>query len=56
MRCIALTKPFFNELGVSILKLKIFGTNFTGSPPFWTDATKAHKTALMCVNAVESKY
>jgi hypothetical protein len=41
---------------VSIVKLKTFGTNFNGSLPFWTDGTEAHKTALMCVDAVESKY
>jgi hypothetical protein len=36
--------------------LKTFGTNFIGSSLFWADGTKAHKTALMCVDAVESKY
>jgi hypothetical protein len=41
---------------VSIVKLKTFDTNFTRSPPFWADGTEAHKTALMCVNAVKSKY
>jgi hypothetical protein len=41
---------------VFIVKTKTFGANFTGSPPIWADATKAHKTALMCVDAVESKY
>jgi hypothetical protein len=45
-----------NELGLSIVKLKTFGTNFTRSPPFWADGTEAHKTALMCVDAVKSKY
>jgi hypothetical protein len=41
---------------VSIVKSKTFDANFTGSLPFWADGTKAHKTALMCVNIVESKY
>ena len=41
---------------MSIVKLKTFDANFTGSPPFWADGTEAHKTALMCVNAVKSKY
>jgi hypothetical protein len=41
---------------VSIVKSKTFDANFTGGPPFWVDGTKAHKVALMCVNAVESKY
>ena len=44
------------KLRVSIVKLKTFGANFTGSPPFWADGTEVHKTALMCVNAIESKY
>jgi hypothetical protein len=39
-----------------LVKSKNFGANFTGSPPFWADGTKVHKTALMCVDAVESKY
>jgi hypothetical protein len=43
-------------MGVSIIKLKTFGANFTGSPSFWTDGTEAHKTALMCIDAVESRY
>ena len=46
----------YGELGVSIVKSKTFGANFTGSPPFWADGTKAHKTTLMYVNAVESKF
>jgi hypothetical protein len=41
---------------VSIVKPKTFDVNFTGSLPFWADGTEAHKTALMCVNVVESKY
>jgi hypothetical protein len=41
---------------VSIVKLKTFGANFTGSPPFWADGTKAHKIVLMCVDAVEFNY
>jgi hypothetical protein len=41
---------------VSIVKSKTFGANFTRSLPFWIDGTEAHKTALMCVDAVESKY
>jgi hypothetical protein len=42
--------------GVSIVKLKTFGANFIGSPPCWADGTKTHITALMCVDAIESKY
>ena len=54
---IALTKRFLASLGcMSIVKLKTFGANFTRSPSFWADGTEAHKTALMCVNAVKSKY
>jgi hypothetical protein len=45
-----------SELGVSIVKSKTVGANFTGRPPFWVIGTEVHKTALMCVNAVESKY
>jgi hypothetical protein len=41
---------------VSIVKSKTFDANFTGSLPFWADGTEAHKIALMCVDAVESKY
>jgi hypothetical protein len=41
---------------VSIVKSKTFGYNFSGSLPFWVDDTEAQKTALMCVDAVESKY
>jgi hypothetical protein len=41
---------------MSIVKLKTFGANFTGSLPFWADGTKAHKIALMCVDVVKSKY
>ena len=41
---------------MSIVKSKTFGANFDGSPPFWVDGTKAHKTMLMCVDVVESKY
>jgi hypothetical protein len=41
---------------VSIVKSKTFDANFTGSPPIWADGTKTHKTALMCIDAVESKY
>jgi hypothetical protein len=44
------------ELGVSTVKSKTFAANFPGSPPFWADGTKAHKTALMCVDAIEFKY
>jgi hypothetical protein len=36
--------------------LKTFGANFIRSPPIWADGTEAHKTTLMCVDAVESKY
>ena len=54
VRCIALAKRF--PARVSIVKSKTFGTNFLGSPPFWADGTEAHKTALMCVDTVESKY
>jgi hypothetical protein len=41
---------------VSTVKSKIVGANFIGSSPIWADGTEAHKTALMCANAVESKY
>ena len=41
---------------MSIVKSKNFGANFTRSPPFWADGTEAYKTALMCVDVVESKY
>jgi hypothetical protein len=41
---------------VSRIKAETFGAHFTESPPFWADGTKAHKTMLMCVDAVESKY
>ena len=41
---------------MSIVKSKTFGAGFTGSLPIWTDGTKANKTALMCINVVESKY
>jgi hypothetical protein len=41
---------------VSIVKSKTFCANFIGSPPFWADSTEAHKTALMCVDAVKFKY
>jgi hypothetical protein len=41
---------------VSIVHSKTFGAYFSGSPPFWADGTEAHKTALTCVNTVESKY
>jgi hypothetical protein len=45
------------ELGVSIVKSNSFGASFTGRPPpFWADGTEAHKTTLMCVDVVESKY
>ena len=37
-------------------KVKKFGANFTRSLLFWADGTEAHKTTLMCVNAIESKY
>jgi hypothetical protein len=56
VRCTTLTKRFSVSLGVSIVKLKTFGANLSGSPPFWADGTKAHKTILMCINTVESKY
>ena len=36
--------------------LNTFGTNFTGSLQFGADGTEAHKTALMCIDVVESKY
>jgi hypothetical protein len=45
-----------SKLGVYIVKLKTFGANFNGNLPFWVDGTKAHKTALMCIDVVESKY
>jgi hypothetical protein len=35
---------------------KPFGANFIGNPPFWADGTEAHKTAMMCVDAIKSKY
>ena len=41
---------------MSIVKSKTFGANFTGSPSFGADDTEVHKTALMCIDAVESKY
>ena len=41
---------------MSIVKSKTFGANFIVILPFWADGTKVHKTALMCVDAVESKY
>jgi hypothetical protein len=41
---------------VSRVKVKTFEVNFTGSLPFWADGTETHKTTLMCVDAVESKY
>jgi len=44
------------ELGVSIIKLKSFGANFSGSLPFWVDGTKTHKTTLMCVDDAKFKY
>jgi hypothetical protein len=44
------------ELGVSIVKSKTFGANCTASPPFWADGTEEHKTALICIDTVESKY
>ena len=49
-------EALFIELRVSIVKLKTFGANFTRSPPFWADGTEVHKTALMVVDAVKSKY
>ena len=41
---------------MSIVKLKTFGANVTRSPPFWAIDTEVHKTTLMCVATVESKY
>jgi hypothetical protein len=41
---------------VSIVKLTTFGANLSGSPSFCAYGAKVHKTALMCVDAVESKY
>ena len=41
---------------MSIVKSKIYDANFTGSPPFWADGAEAHKTVLMCIDTVESKY
>jgi hypothetical protein len=41
---------------VSIVKSTTFGANFIGSLAFWADGTEVHKTALMCVDAVKSKY
>jgi hypothetical protein len=38
------------------VKLKTFEANFSGNLPFSADGTKAYKTALMCVDAVEPKY
>jgi hypothetical protein len=46
----------FGELGLSIVKSKTFGANFTGTLLIWADGTEAHKTVLMCVDATESKY
>jgi hypothetical protein len=45
-----------HQLGVSIVKTKTFGANFTRSLPFWADGTDMHKIALMCIDDVESKY
>ena len=44
------------KLGVSIVKSKTYWCQFDWKPPFWADGTEAHKTALMFVNAIESKY
>ena len=41
---------------MSIVKLKTFDANFIESPLFWVDGTKMHKTVLMRVDAIESKY
>ena len=41
---------------MSIVKLTTFGTGLFGSPPFCADGSEAHKTALMCIDVVESKY
>ena len=41
---------------MSIVKSNFFGANFTRSPPFWADGTKVHKTAMMCIDTVESTY
>ena len=46
----------YDKPGVSIVQSKTFGANFTRSPPFWIDDTKAHKIVLMCVDTIESKY
>ena len=58
MHCIALTKRFRRARGVHS-KVKNFWRQFHWNPaisPFWADGTKAHQTALMCINAIESKY
>ena len=41
---------------MSIVKSNFFGANFTGSLPIWADGIEAHKTALICINIIESKY
>jgi hypothetical protein len=41
---------------VFIIKLKFFGANFIGSPPFWAEGAEAHKIALMCIDDVESEH
>ena len=41
---------------MSIIKLNFFYANFTGISPFRADGNKVHNTALMCVDAIESKY
>jgi hypothetical protein len=41
---------------VSIVKSTTFGANFIESLAFWADGTEVHKTAMMCVDAVKSKY
>jgi hypothetical protein len=52
VRCIALTKAFSSELGVSIENQKNFDANFIGSPSFWADGTEAH---LLMSSEVETR-
>jgi hypothetical protein len=41
---------------VFIIKVTTFGANLSRSLPLCADGTEAHKTALMCIDAAESKY
>jgi hypothetical protein len=54
VHCIAFT-AFRRARGVHS-KVKDFWRQFHQEPAILGDGTEAHKTALMCVNAVESKY